>query len=191
LSKIGRGSGKKAWRKHAVIVFVDETGFSFRCRPGTTWAPKGRTPVLRRISKRRVLSTAVALTLSGRIYKRHFNHAVHGADFVVFLRHLRRWLPGPLLVIWDRLQVHRSTEVKVYLNQHPEIMVERLPSYAPDLNPEEECHGNVKEHLLNATPEDTAQIRKQVNRGFARLRHRPDLILGFFRHAGLRVKRLT
>jgi transposase len=147
--------------------------------------------VLRRISKRRTLSTAVALTLSGRIYKRHFDHAIHGADFVIFLRHLQRWLPGPLLVIWDRLQVHRSAEVKSYLGHHPEIMVEMLPSYAPDLNPEEGCHGDVKQHLLNATPEDTRQIRQQADRGFARLRHRPDLILGFFHHAGFRVKRLT
>ncbi|HMB05063.1 MAG TPA: hypothetical protein VKP69_15170, partial [Isosphaeraceae bacterium] len=61
------------------------------------------------------LSTAVALTVSGRISKRHLDHAVHGADFVLFLRHLQRWLPGPLIVIWDRLQVHRSTEVKSYL----------------------------------------------------------------------------
>jgi transposase len=147
--------------------------------------------VLRRISKRRELSTAIALTLSGRIYKRHFDHAVHGADVVVFLRHLQRWVPGPLVVIWDGLQAHRSTEVKAYLADHPEILVEKLPGYAPDLNPEEGCHGAVKKGLLNATPEDTPQLRKQANRGFARLRHRPDLILGFFHHAGFRVKRLT
>jgi transposase len=96
-----------------------------------------------------------------------------------------------LLVIWDRLQAHRSSEVKSYLGQHPEIMVEELPGYAPDLNPEEECHGNVKQHLINATPESIQQIQDQADRGFARLRHRPDLILGFFHHAGLRVKRLT
>lgn len=49
--------------------FVDETGFSFRAKTGTTWAPKGQTPVLRRVSKRRALSTVIGLTLSGRIYK--------------------------------------------------------------------------------------------------------------------------
>jgi transposase len=103
--------------------------------------------------------------LSGRIYKRHFDHAVHGPDVVVFLRHLQRYLPGPLMVIWDRLQAHRSAEVKVYRGQHPEIMVEELPTYAPDLNPEEGCHGDVKRHLLNATPEDTRQIKEQANRG--------------------------
>ncbi len=131
----------------------------------------------------------IGLTLSGRISKRHFDHSVHGPDVVVFLRHLQRCLPGPLMVIWDRLQAHRSAEVRVYRSQHPEIMVKELPTYAPDLNPEEGCHGDVKRQLLNATPENTRQIRQQANRGFARLRHRPDLILGFFHHAGYRVKR--
>ena len=182
---------KGALKAGAAIIFIDATGFSFRCRPGTTWAPTGRTPVLRRVSKRREVSTAVALTLSGRIYKRHFDHAIHGPDVVVFLRHLQRYHPGPLMVIWDRLQAHRSADVKGYRAQHPEIMVEELPTYAPDLNPEEGCHGDVKGHLLNATPEDTRQIRKQANRGFARLRRRPDLILAFFHHADYRVKRLT
>jgi hypothetical protein len=224
---------KGALKAGAAIIFIDATGFSFRCRPGTTWAPTGRTPVLRRVSKRREVSTAVALTLSGRIYKRHFDHAIHGPDVVVFLRHLQRFHPGPLMVIWGRLQAHRSADVKGYypgskeghiptrsasegsgafpslarrvnMQQHaelpcrgnielstPESMVEELPTYAPDLNLEEGCHGDVKGHLLNATPEDTRQIRKQANRGFARLRRRPDLILAFFHHAGYRVKRFT
>src|SRR5512142_2829462 len=69
------------------------------------------------------------------------------------------------MVIWDRLQAHRSAEVKVYRGQHPEIMVEELPTYAPDLNPEEGCHGDVKRHLLNATPEDTRQIKEQGQSG--------------------------
>ena len=115
----------------------------------------------------------------------------NAAIWVAFLRHLQRYLPGLLMVIWDRLQAHRSAEVKAYRAQHPEIMVEELPTYAPDLNPEEGCHGDVKRHLLNATPEDTWQIRQQANRGFARLLHRPDLILGFFHDAGFRVKQLT
>ena len=40
--------------------------------------------------------------------ERHFDHAIHGPDVVVFLRHLQRYHPGPLMVIWDRLQDHRS-----------------------------------------------------------------------------------
>jgi transposase len=96
-----------------------------------------------------------------------------------------------MIVLWDGLSAHKSEEVRAYLEEHPEIAVEPLPPYAPDLNPEEECHGNVKQHLRNASPETTEEIREQADRGFARLRRRPDLVLEFFRHAGLEVKRLS
>jgi transposase len=174
-----------------VIVFIDETGSSYQVETRTTWAPKGRTPVLRTVSERRRVSTAIGLTASGRIYKKHFDHAIHGEDMVVLLEHLPRRVGGPMILIWDRLQAHRSAVVKEFLAQHPELDVEWLPQYAPDLNPEEGCHGNVKGRLSNATPETDEEIRQQADRGFARLRRRPDLLLGFLHHAGLRVKRLT
>jgi transposase len=171
-------------------VFVDETGFSFRERTATTWAPIGQTPVLRRVSKRRELSTVVALTLSGKIYKRHVPQTVGGAEIGVALQHFRRYLPSAMMLIWDRSTAHRATIVKEYLAEQPQIEVKWLPPYAPDLNPEEGCHGNVKQHLRHATPAGIGELRAQVDRGFARLRQRPDLLLGFFRHAGLQVNQL-
>src|SRR5262245_19873501 len=98
---------KKARRRGAVIVFVDETGFSYQVEARTTWGPEGHTPVLRTVSKRRQVSTAIGLTASGRIYREHFDHAIHGEDMVVLLEHLRRRVGGPMILIWDRLQVHR------------------------------------------------------------------------------------
>jgi transposase len=171
-------------------VFVDETGFSFRAKVATTWAPIGQTPILRRISKRRGLSTVIGLTLSGKIYKRHFEHPIGAEDILVMLRHLQRYIARPMIIVWDRLSAHRATTVKAYVAAHPEIEVHWLPPYAPDLNPEEGCHGNVKQHLRNAVPTSVNDLRAGVNRGFARLRRRPDLVLGFFRHAGLDVNQL-
>jgi transposase len=171
-------------------MFVDETGFSFRAKTGTTWAPKGQTPVLRRVSKRRARSTVIGLPLSGRIYKRHFEHAICGEDIVLTLRHLQHSSPGRFLMIWDRLNAQRATVVNEYLSAHPEIEVHWLPPYAPDVNPEEGCHGHVKQHLRNAVPTSISDLRAGVHRGFARLRRRPDLILGCFRHAGLNVNQL-
>jgi transposase len=181
---------QKARRRGAAIVFVAETGFSFRAKTATTWAPRGQTPVLRRVSKRRELSTVLGLTLSGKIYKRHFAHAIGAADMLVALQHLQRHIPGPMIIVWDRFSAHRAVIVKEYVAAHPEMMVEWLPPYAPDLNPEEGCHGHVKQHLRNAAPIHSCEIRAQVDRGCARLRQRPDLILGFFRHAGLNVNQL-
>jgi transposase len=181
---------QKARRRGAAIVFVDETGFSCRAKTGTTWAPKGQTPILQRVSKRRELSTVIGLTLAGKIYKRHFEHSISATAILIALRHFQRYIAGPMIIIWDRLHAHRAVIVREYVGTHPEIELEWLPPYAPDVNPEEGCHGNVKQHLRNAAPTNTREIRIQVDRGFARLRQRPDLILGFFRHAGLHVNQL-
>jgi len=172
-------------------VFLDEFGFSFQEPLARTWAPRGKRPVLRRVeSERRALSTAVGLTLSGKIYKRHFRGSMKSAQVVQMLQHLQRHLTRPFIVIWDRASIHKSRATQGYLDSHPKIRTERLPAYAPELNPEELCHGNVKARLKNTTPETVSEICVLLDRGFARLRHRPDLLLQFIRHAGLNVKQL-
>jgi transposase len=136
------------------------------------------------------LSTAVALTLSGKIYKRHFEGSVNSQKLIEALDHLHRHIIGKIILIWDRARIHRSKITKVYLENHPEILIEELPAYAPELNPEEYCHGNVKQGLKNARPSSKQEMCSLLDRGFARLRRRPDLVLSFFHAAGLAVRKL-
>jgi transposase len=172
-------------------VFFDEFGFSFLERLGPTWAPRGHPPILRRVTnQRREISTAVGLTVTGKIYKRHFHHSIKGPDIVVALDHIRRHVLGCFILVWDRGPTHTARLVSDYLAAHPDIRVEWLPGYAPELNPEEYCHGNAKTHLKNATPDDKRQVCEMLDGEFARIRHRPDLILGFFHHAGLPLRQL-
>jgi transposase len=172
-------------------VFFDEFGYSFLERLRRTWAPRGQRPNLRRVTKdRRVLSTAVGLTLSGKIYKRHFNDGMDGEDVITFLEHLRRFMPEGFILICDRARIHTGMPALGYFLDHPEIILEPLPKYAPELNPEEYCHGHVKARLGNATPTHRKQIRQLLDRGFARLRRRPDLLLSFIHAAGLSVRQL-
>ncbi len=172
-------------------MFFYEFGFSFQEPLARTWAPRGQRPILKRVEyDRRGVSTAVGLTLSGKIYKRHFLGSLKSEQVIEALEHLHCHIAGPMLIVWDRASIHKSGKTKAYLATHPEIQVEFLPAYAPELNPEELCHGNVKAHLKNATPDDTVQVRKLLDRGFARLRRRPDLLLQFIRYAGLVVKEL-
>lgn len=172
-------------------MFFDEFGYSFQEPLARTWAPRGQRPILKRVEyDRRGLSTAVGLTLSGNIYKRHFKGSMRSAQVIETLEHLRRHLRRPMLVIWDGASIHKSKETQAYLADHLDILIEPLPAYAPELNPEEYCHGNVKAHLKNATPDTVREVRILLDRGFARLRHRPALLLQFIRHAGLVVKEL-
>lgn len=190
LSTIGSGS-KKARRIGAEIVFVDEFGYSFAESLATTWAPKGQTPVIRRIGKyRREISTMAALTISGKLFKKHFVGYINKHNVIEGLRHIRQQIAGQILLVWDRSPAHISNVVKDFLAWQPDILVEWLPVYAPDINPEEFCHGNIKTHMANGTPDHVDDIRQQLDLGFARLRRRPDLLLAFFHHAGLRLKQL-
>ena len=175
-----------------MIVFIDEVGFSFLARLGTTWAPRGQPPLLRRLgSQRRELSTIVGLSLSGRIHKQHYRTAICAADVVMFLMHLLQQHRQRLIVVLDRAGIHTAGLVDDFVAaQADSISLEWLPTCAPELNPEENCHGNVKTYLRNFTPHTAADLCRLVDRGFARLRRRPDLILGFFHHAGLPVKQL-
>lgn len=172
-------------------MFFDEFGYSFQERFRRTWAPRGQRPIIPRITReRRALTTAVGLTLSGKIYKRYFEGGMQSEHVILALEHLRRFMPEGFILICDQAPIHTSEETVRYLWDHPEIIVEPLPKYAPELNPEEYCHGNGKAHLANSTPADMPTMRQQMDRGFARLRRRPDLLLSFVHAAGLPVKQL-
>jgi transposase len=173
------------------VLFLDETGHSFRQRPGTTWARRGVTPVLRRVSKRREVSSTVAVTPDGRLYARRVRGSVSSGTVILALRHFRRKLGAPLLVVWDRLNAHRARRTAAFLAAHPrDFAAVYLPAYAPELNPEEPCNAYVKRAMENALPGSAADPHRLARREFRRLQHRPDLIVGCFRHAGLSVTRL-
>jgi hypothetical protein len=143
----------------------------------------------RKESERRVISTMAALSTRGKIYQVHVEGSVHASNIVAMLGRLLRAHPEGFLLVWDRASTHRATEVNAFLAAHPQIVVEALPAYAPKLNPEEFAHGNIKQHLRNLLPQDKTEIKTHLNRGFARLRRRQDILLGCFHAAGLRLKR--
>lgn len=173
-------------------MFEDEFGLSYVEAVSATWAPRGQTPYLKRTGKyRREISTMAGLTITGQIYTKHFEGSLNAAKMIHGLEHFRRHIgQRPWILVWDRSRTHRSREMTAYLAQHPEIHVEFLPAYAPELNPEEFCHGHVKRAIKNAVFKSKQDIRKAVNKQFAHLRQRPDVLLGCFRHAGLAINQL-
>jgi len=119
-------------------VFYDEFGYSFLEQLRRTWAPRGRRPMVRRVTKdRRGLTTAAALTLSGKIYKRYFDGGMDSDNVIEALEHLRHFLPKGFILICDQAPIHTSQTTLAYFFDHPEIIVEPLPKYAPELNPED------------------------------------------------------
>jgi transposase len=118
-----------------------------------TYAPVGQTPVLSVPLTRDHLSALGGLTMDGRLIMHIQDHSFKGPDVVRFLQLLVRKIPGKLLVIWDGAPIHRSQAVKDFLAQGgaKRIHLERLPAYAPELNPQEEVWNLLKRRERKAT----------------------------------------
>ena len=144
--------------------------------------------MLRRLSKRREVSSIVAITPDGRLYARHFRTSVTSPTVTSALRYFRRRIGTPLLVVWDRLNAHRSQLTTAFIAAHAQdFAIAYLPAYAPELNPEEQCNAFVKRAMENALPGSVDDLHRLVRLEFARLQRRPKMIVSFFRHAGLAV----
>ena len=149
--------------------------------------------MLRRVSKRREVSSIVAVTapLDGRLpalYARHVLGTIHGEEVIGALRYFRTKIGHRLIIVWDHLAAHRKTCVRDFLAQHPkDFRVEWLPGYAPELNPEEQCNNCVKLAMLNALPDTDDALRRLARVTFQRLARKPHLLYHFFQHAGLSV----
>ena len=152
-----------------------------------TYAPRGQTPRLRVRLTRDHLSAISAVTATGRLYLNVLARPFRGPDVVRFLRHLLSHLPGTLLVIWDGSPIHRARVVKDFLaaGAAPRLCLERLPAYAPDLNPDEGVWRHLKRvELRNVCCRDLPHLRTELARATKRLRRRPHVLRGCIRHAG-------
>jgi transposase len=148
-----------------------------------TYAPKGETPVLR-YRYWEHLSVISAITPDGKLYTLTRQAAFDGPAIVDFLNHLLRCIPGKLWVVWDRLPAHRSGAIKDFLRAGgaARIYLAQLPSYAPDLNPDEGVWNYLKRvELRNVCCHHLAELREQLRKAIARLRHKVAVIQGFSR----------
>lgn len=161
-----------------------------------TYAPRGETPILRAWDRRDRISAVSAITVSPKrehlgLYFRLLSDDanVHATDVVRFLRLLRRHVGPKITVVWDRSNTHdRSRAVKEYLRRNPGVRTERLPGYAPDLNPDEGVWDYAKyARMPNFAPRDTDHLRRKLTYELKRLGKRPDLLASFIRHSGLRM----
>jgi transposase len=111
-------------------------------------------------------------------------------SLIQVLEGLRRFLGGEkATLLWDGLPSHRSNAMRAWLNtQRHWLVVERLPAYAPELNPVEGLWSSLKAaELANLTSLTLAEVIDQAHRGIDRVRRAPHLAYSFLRHTGLSV----
>jgi transposase len=180
------GHKKKARRQHRLIVFVDESGLSTRPTRVRTWAPRGQTPVLQETFNWKSLSLIGGMALL-RFYFQIHPGSIKGPQVVEFLRHLQRHIPGKLLILWDGAKIHRCALVRDYVaSTQGRIEMERLPAYAPELNPVEYMWGHLKTHeIANLIATYAWQLSREATAALRRMRRRPSIITACYSQAEL------
>lgn len=158
-------------------MFIDESGLSTRPHRVRTWGRKGQTPVLRETFSWQNLSLIAGLTWKGFLRRLHPG-SIRSPQVVEFLEVLLRHLPGRLLVIWDGAPIHRSAVVRDFMaGTGGRLEVERVPAYAPELNPVEYLWSHLKEHELgNLLVRHAHELGRQATAALRRMRRRPKII---------------
>ena len=188
------GAFKKSVELDAVIVFADEAGFSMVPCLKRMWAPVGKTPIVKHRNRwHRKVSVigAMAIFPDGSapqlLSDWHPDRHVKKEEAAAFLRKLLAHLAGRhVIVIWDKLQAHRSKLVRQVVADHPNLETHHLPSYAPDLNPVEMVWSLSKHHrMANHGIDDLPTLETQARRNVAQIGDNPQLLHACIQHAGL------
>lgn len=174
-------------------MLIDESGFLMSPLVRRTLAPRGCTPILKaKAAHREKVSILAALTISPQRHRLGLYWATLPRDHVNaeraagLLRGLLRHLRGPVTVVWDGGPMHKGQPIAQVRADFPRLSLERLPPYAPDLNPVEYLWSYLKHaKLANFVPDDVFQLNGVLRRHLANVRTSSSRLKGFLKASGL------
>lgn len=182
----------RAKRENAEIHWGDEMGLRSDHQTGRSYSPKGQTPVIAGTGKRFSCSMISTVTnrggLSFMVYTQKFTAAV----MIGFLARLLRQQPvrrgGKIFLIVDGHPVHKSAKVRRWiLARSDQIELFLLPSYSPELNPDELLNQDVKSNALGRRrPRDREEMIHGVRSYLRSTQRRPDIVSAYFREEHVR-----
>ena len=174
----------RARQEKAEIFWGDETAVKPEAHNRRSYSPKGKTPVVRQSARRFHSSVISAISKRGKMHWMALKDALNAESFITFLKQLIKGRRRKVYLIVDNLRVHHSKPVKQWLDEHKErIEVFYLPSYSPELNPDEYLNNHLKRTVFAeglATTKKT--LDEKVHTTLRWISYFPDLIASFFHH---------
>ena len=179
---------RRAKAEGAEIHWGDEMGLRADYQAGRSWGLRGETPVVPGTGQRFRCNMISTITNRGRLAFMLFTENFDTPVFVRFLRRLIRHAGRRIFVILDSHSVHKAAATRRWLERHrDEVEVFFLPTYAPDLNPDELLNHDVKANALGRRrPATKLQMIDGVRSYLRSTQRRPDVVRNFFRHDPVR-----
>ncbi|MGX1548296.1 IS630 family transposase [Streptomyces adustus] len=188
-----------AAERGAWIVFEDEAGQSMTPPRARTWGRIGQTPVVRVRGRGsgRVSMAGMTCYKSGERSRLIYSIREYRGckdepkgfcrrDFRDLFVRARIQLGGPIVLVWDNVRLHLTAGMREFIEANAEwLTVFQLPTYAPDLNPQDGVWSLVKRDVGNLAAADLSQITRSVKRRLKKIQYRPDLVDGCLTGTGL------
>jgi transposase len=178
----------RARRARGVIFWGDETGLRADDVRGRSYAPRGKTPVVRPNHRRIGLGLISAVTNKGELRWKVLDGAIKAPVLIGFLQRLIRDAKRKVFLILDRLPLHRAAVVREWLARHKaKIEVFYLPSYSPELNPDEGLNADLKQNVTRKAPmRSKSQLKQAAISHMRRLAKSPARVRSYFRQKSMR-----
>jgi len=166
------------------IYWGDETGVRNQCQHTRGYAPKGQTPILKTQAKRLSFNMISAITNQGTVRFMTYRETMTVKVLLRFFKRLIKDAKRKVFMILDNLRVHHAHLVRDWLALHrDEIEVYYLPSYSPEMNPDEYLNGDLKHRIRSAAPaRNLKQLEKTVVGHMRMLQKKPGRVKSYFRH---------
>jgi transposase len=183
------GIAERARHEGAEIHWGDETALVNTDVRGRSFAPAGKTPVAMTVGgTRQKLSMIATVTNQGKTRWMIIDEAFDADTLIEFLASLIKDAGRKVFLILDNLRVHHSKIVKAWVaERQDQIELFYLPSYSPQLNPEERLNADLKQEMGKQVPVRTkAKLREAANSHMMRLEQNPERVISYFQDRRVR-----
>ena len=170
--------------ENAEIHWGDETSVMNTDVRGRSYAPRGKTPETRAVwGKREKFSMISSVTNQGKCRWMVIDGAFNADRLIEFMKYLIKDAQRKIFLILDNLRVHHSKPVKQWAEKHKEdIALFYLPSYSPELNPDERLNADLKQRLETEVPARTRKKLLQATRSHMEvIQNSPERVISYFK----------
>jgi len=181
-----------AKREKALIHWADEMGMRSDHQTGTSYGLKGRTPVIPGTGQRFRCSLLSTVTIRGQLCFMVFRGRFNAGRFLGFLRRLLRQNRRKVFLIVDHHPVHEAARVRHWIDlREDRIRLFFLPSYSPELNPDELLNQDVKSNAWGRQrPFNQAEMMAGVRSYLWGTQRRPEIVRSYFEEEHVRYAAL-
>ncbi len=108
--------------------------------------------------------------------------AFNSDRLIEFVRMLIKDAGRKVFLVLDNLRVHHSKRVKEWVGKHEaEIELFFLPSYSPELNPDERLNADLKHKITTVAPARTRKKLLDVTTSYMQvLEQSPERVVSYF-----------